>query len=93
MIGSGIRFSGNPVEASSVMTDPVTISLIGAFTTVIVSVVNVVFAVINNKRGERNEHHLVALKEQTNGMQAQLVAVTSKAAFAEGVKAGEDSKK
>jgi hypothetical protein len=80
----------------TMMSDPVTISLIGAVTTVLVSALNVYLAFENAKRGQRNEAHLLETKDavteivkQTNGIQKELIKVTGEAEFAKGLKAGE----
>lgn len=74
------------------MSDSVTISLIGAMTTVIVSVVNVMLAIANNSRGKRNEEHLVEIKTQANGLQEKLVQAVGAAEFAKGVKSETDKR-
>jgi hypothetical protein len=75
------------------MSDAVTISLIGAMATVVVSVVNMILAISTRDRGKRNEEHLVALKNQTDGISDQLVKVTGEAEFAKGVKSETDKAK
>ena len=77
------------------LTDSVTISLVGAAATVLVSIVNAVFGYITNQRGKRNEDHLLAtkdavetLKVQTNGISEKLLQVTGEAERAKGVLAG-----
>jgi 3'-phosphoadenosine 5'-phosphosulfate (PAPS) 3'-phosphatase len=79
------------------MTDSVVISLVGAAATVLVAVVNAVFAYLGARRGKRTERHvaeaknsLETLKQQTNGMQERLLEVTAKAEHAKGVKQAED---
>ncbi len=66
------------------------IALIGSATTVLVSLVNVGLALVNNQRGKRNEDHLVEIKTQTNGMQAELLKVTGESEYAKGVKSETD---
>ncbi len=53
----------------------------------------------SNRRGQRNEYHLVETKAsvkqlagQTNGIQAELLKVTGEAEFAKGLKQGEACK-
>ena len=77
------------------LTDSVTISLVGAGATVLVSIINAVFAFVGNQRAKRNENHLVATKEavetlkiQTNGMQDKLLQTTGEAERAKGVLVG-----
>ena len=77
------------------LTDSVTISLVGAAATVLVSIVNAVFGYITNQRGKRNEDHLLAtkdavetLKVQTDGIQEKLLQVTGEAEHAKGIIAG-----
>ncbi len=72
------------------MTDTVTISLIGAASTVIISLVNAGLALLNHDRGVRNERTLVDLKQQTNGIQEKLVTVTGEKEFARGVQSEKD---
>jgi len=79
------------------MTDTVVISLVGAAATVAVAIVNAVFAFLGNRRGKRNERHIVqakdsikALEVQTNGMQERLLKVTGESEHAKGVKQAED---
>lgn len=78
-----------------ILTDSVTISLVGAAATVLVSIINAVFSFLGNQRGKRNEDHLVATKEavqtlqvQTNGMQENLLRVTGESERAKGNLAG-----
>src|ERR1035441_1337785 len=77
------------------LTDSVTISLVGAGATVLVSIINAVFAFLGNRRSKRNEGHLVATKEavqtlqiQTDGMQENLLRVTGESERAKGNLAG-----
>ncbi len=88
--------SGSAAIRGWVLTENVTISLIGAATTVVLSVINLSFAMKSNRRGQRNEYHLVETKAsvkqlagQTNGIQAELLKVTGEAEFAKGLKQGE----
>jgi hypothetical protein len=74
------------------MSDGVTISIIGAMTTVVVSVINLVLAISSGKRGQRNEDHLVELKNQTNGLQEKLIQAVGTAEYAKGVKSETDKK-
>jgi hypothetical protein len=69
--------------------------LVGAAATVLVSIINAVFAFVGNQRAKRNENHLVATKEavetlkiQTNGMQDKLLQTTGEAERAKGVLVG-----
>lgn len=71
------------------MSENVTISLIGACTTVVVSALNLGFSMASSKRGKRNEQHLAGLSVQTNGLQEKLLKVTGEAEFAKGVKHAE----
>ena len=82
------------------MTDSVTISLVGACATVALAVVNGVFSVVANARSKRNEGHLVETKEavmkvqrQTDGMSDCLLKVTGEAEFAKGLKQGTEEGK
>ena len=77
------------------LTDSVTISLVGAGSTVLVSIINAVFAFLGNRRSKRNEGHLVATKEavetlkvQTDGIQDHLLRVTGESERAKGVLVG-----
>lgn len=71
------------------MTDAVIISLIGAAATVSVSVVNAIQGYMSGRRGKRNEEHLQALREQTDGIQDQLIQATKESSFAKGLKQGQ----
>ncbi len=75
------------------MSDTVTISLIGAASTVVISLVNAGLALMSHDRGKRNEQTLVDLKQQTNGIQEKLVKVTGEAEFAKGVQSEKDKPK
>ncbi len=72
------------------MSDPIAISLIGALSTVVISLINAGFALLGHARGKRNEQNLSALKEQTNGIQEKLIRVTGEAEYAKGVKSEVD---
>jgi len=78
------------------MTDTVLISLVGAAATVVVSMVNAGFAFLSNRRGKRNEEHLVetkqavmAVQNQTNGMSESLAKVTGQKEYARGQHEGD----
>jgi hypothetical protein len=78
------------------LSDPVTISLVGACATVSASLINAVLSYLSNQRGKRNENHLIetkdslhALKVQTDGLQEKLIRVVGESEHAKGVKEGE----
>ena len=80
---------------SRVLTENITISLIGAIATVAVSVINAFISLSARRRGKRNETHIEetkqavqSLTQQTNGMQEQLLKVTSESEYAKGLKDG-----
>jgi hypothetical protein len=89
------------------MTDAVTISLIGAMATVLVSSVNAFLALASQRIGRRNEQQLTeakhsltqtneavaAIRQQTDGMTAALVQTTADAERAKGLAQGEASAK
>ncbi len=80
------------------MTEQVTISLIGACVTVVVSTINALLTLGVRRRGKRNEksltetkHAVQAIKDQTDGINDKLVKVTGESEFARGLKQGEDN--
>ncbi len=75
------------------MSDTVVISLIGSIATVVISMINAGLALLNHERGKQNAENLMQLKEQTNGLQSQLLVATGDAAFAKGVKSEVDKGK
>jgi hypothetical protein len=77
------------------LTDTVTISLVGALTTVIISIINAFIALRSAERGRVIHNNVIEtkvavaeLKEQTDGLATALVKVTGQAEHAKGLKEG-----
>ena len=70
------------------MTDPVTIALISAIS----SVAAAALGLANNIVGRKNSRNIAALEKNTDGIKDALVKVTGESEYAKGLKAGEDSK-